>query len=69
MSKRLSKRQLEEIRQLLYSNYLSHKTIAEKYGVSPWRISTLASKWGLRRGRGPLSPAHPMFKKAVRNVI
>lgn len=69
--RRLTAQEKEEIRHLLCSDPLSHRAIAEKYGVTAGTISGWAVKMGLRRGRGPLSPAHPQhdsLKKAVPNV-
>lgn len=71
LGRRLTAQEKEEIRQLLYAGWLSHKAIAEQYGVTPGTISGWAARLGARRGRGPLSPAHPQHgsrKKAVPNV-
>ena len=69
--RRLTPQEKEEIQQLLASGYMSHQAIGERYGVTPGTVSGWAVKMGIRRGRGPLSPAHPQhesLKKAVPNV-
>jgi transposase len=60
--RRLTADEKQDIKDLLIAGTLSHKSIAEMYGVTTWTISTWAVKWNLRRGRGPLSPAHPQYK-------
>ncbi len=64
--RRLTADEKQDIKQLLIAGILSHKSIAETYGVTTWTISTWAVKWNLRRGRGPLSPAHPQYKAVAR---
>jgi transposase-like protein len=69
--RRLTLHEKEEIKQLLVSGHLSHRAIAERHGVTPGTVSGWAVKMSVRRGRGPLSPAHPQhasLKKAVPNV-
>jgi IS30 family transposase len=69
--RRLTQQEKEEIEQLLVSGNMSHRAIGERYGVTPGTVSGWAVKLGIRRGRGPLSPAHPQhasLKKAVPNV-
>jgi len=63
--RRLTPEEKRSIQQLLTEATLSHKAIAEMYGVTAWTISTWAVKWNLRRGRGPLSPVHPYHKAVV----
>ena len=63
--RRLTDDEKQDIQQLLISGILSHADIAKRYGVTAWTISKWAVKWHLRRGRGPLSPAHPMYRVKV----
>ena len=63
--RRLTVDEKQDIKDLLIAGILSHKSIAEMYGVTTWTISTWAVKWNLRRGRGPLSPAHPQYKAVI----
>jgi hypothetical protein len=58
----LSAEELELVKQMLYTGILTHKAIAKRIGCSSWLISHTAVREGIRRGRGPLSPAHPDHK-------
>jgi len=58
----LSIEELELVKQMLYSGILTHRAIAEKIGCSSWLVAKVAVREGLRRGRGPLSSAHPNHK-------
>jgi transposase-like protein len=64
--RRLTIDEKQSIKQQLIAGTLSHKAIAEMYGVTPWTIAMWAVKWNLRRGRGPLSPVHPQYKAVPR---
>jgi len=50
------------MKQMLYTGILSHTAIAEKIGCSVSTVQQVAVREGIRRGRGPLSPAHPSHK-------
>ena len=58
----LSAEELKLVKQMLYTGILTHKAIAEKIGCSSWLIAKIAVRENLRRGRGPLSPAHSDYK-------
>ena len=59
-SRKLSQIEQDQLAQFLSAGTETYSAIATRFGVSAWTISQLAVKLGLRRGRGPLSPTHPM---------
>ena len=59
-SRRLSQVEQDQLAQLLSAGVETYSAIAARFGVTAWTISQWVVKLGLRRGRGPLSPTHPM---------
>ena len=59
---RLTDLDRECVKQMLYTGTLSHTAIAEKIGCSVSTVQQVAVRAGIRRGRGPLSTAHPSYK-------
>jgi len=59
-ARKLSQTEKDQLAQHLRAGVETYPVIAARFGVSAWTISQWAVKLGLRRGRGPLSPTHPM---------
>jgi len=48
---------------LVTDTVLSYAEIARRVAVSQWTVCKVVRLANIRRGRGPLSPSHPMFKE------
>ncbi len=53
----------ERIIRLVTETVLSYAEIAKTVGVGQSTVCKVVRLTNIRRGRGPLSPSHPMFKE------
>jgi hypothetical protein len=53
----------DEIIRLITTTTMSYTSIAALAGCSEWTVNKIARVENIRRGRGPLSPSHPLYKE------